>query len=354
MKYFRIIASAAIAATLAACSGSSSDKASWNVSGTVEGGEGSSLMLQRYTGGRWVTIDSTSIGANGSFSLSHARMDYPDFYRLALDGNMLYFPIDTTESVTVNAVASDFSKGSIGGSRSAELMQLADAIINSATDSLGAEGALNSIELKRRLYDEVIMSAPGELSGFYVITRMIDGRPIFDAEKKFDFNIIRAVANFFNQYRPTDPRTESLRRIVAPSGSIAAEEISYPEISLMGLDGKPRNLSDLVGHGKPVVVCFSANTLEASPIINQTLAFAYRNGLADVYQVSLDPNEVAWREVASNLPWTSVYNTSADGDRYLRLYNVGDLPTLFIIDRNGQLTERVTDLSQLEKLLKKY
>lgn len=355
MKISRILASIAIAGAMAACSGSHKTAGQWTVSGTIAGADGNTLMLQRYVAGRWVTIDSARISDGGRFSISRARMDYPDFYRIGLEGQEpVYFPIDSTESVTITAEEGLLQKAVIGGSRSADYVQRANAIIDSVTALRGVDAALTDDDLKRQLYDEVMLPAQTDIAPFYVITKTIDGRPLFDPSRKFDFNLIRAVANFFSNNRPNDPRTEELRRLVTPGASVVAEEIGYPEITLMGLDGNRKNLSDLVGHGKPVVVCFSANTLEAAPAINQTLAFAWRNGLADIYQISLDPNEVAWREVAANLPWTSVYVTSADGDRVLRAYNVGELPTLFIIDRQGRLAERITDLTQLEPMLKKY
>lgn len=354
MKISRILAPLALAAVIAACSGGDSAPR-WSVNGTLAGAEGENLLLQRFVAGRWVTIDSTRIAADGTFGISRARMDYPDFYRIGFEGgDPLYFPIDSTETVTVTATDSILSHARIGGSRSADYIQAANDLIDSVVAAKGASAALADADLKRRLYDEVILPSQADLAPFYVITRTIDGRLLFDPADKQDFNIIRAVANFFNQHRPNDPRTEELRRLVLPSGTLVAEEIGFPEISLMGLDGADKKLSSLVGHGKPVIVCFSANTLETAPAINQTLAFAWHNNLADIYQISLDPNEVAWREVAANLPWTSVYVTPNAGDRVLRDYNVASIPTLFIIDRKGQLAERVTDISTLESLLKKY
>ena len=41
-------------------------------------------------------------------------------------------------------------------------------------------------------------------------------------------------------------------------------------------------------------------------------------------------------------------NGVADGDKALRDYNVGSLPAKFIFDRNGDVVERVTDISRLD------
>ena len=341
-------------ALMAACSGNKKADSQWSVSGKIDGADSRTVTLQRFAGNRWVTIDSARTGADGSFSIAKGRMDYPDFYRISYSGNILYFPVDSTEDITIAADTADFAKGRISGSRSADLMQLANDIIDQAIAASSEQAVAADSALKRRLYDEVIAPAPGDLTAFYVITRNVGNRTLFDPANRFDLKIIRAVANLYTQYRPYDPRTAELANLVRPRSAAVAEEIGFPDISLMGLDGNKRSLSELTQKGKPVILCFSAHSLESAPVVNQALAFAWHNGLADIYQVSFDPNEVAWREVATNLPWTSVYNTTADGDRVLRTYNVGALPALFIIDRDGQLTERIDDISQLQSVLKKY
>ncbi len=349
-----IFAAAALTALMAACSGSGKSDSQWSVSGKIDGADSRTVTLQRFAGNRWVTIDSARTDADGSFSIRKNRMDYPDFYRLCYNDNVLYFPIDSTESVTVEADTVNFASGRIAGSQTADLVQRANDIIAEALAVSSEQAVATDSALKRRLYDEIITPAPGDLAAFYVITRNVGNRTLFDPADRFDFKLIRAVANFYAQYRPADPRTAELRSLVLPRVTAVAQEVGFPEISLMGLDGNQRLLSDLTGKGKPVIVCFSAHSLESAMAVNQALAFAWHEGLADIYQISFDPSEVAWREVASNLPWTSVYNTTADGDRILRSYNVGSLPTLFIIDRQGSLAERVDDISQLQSLLKKY
>ena len=74
----------------------------------------------------------------------------------------------------------------------------------------------------------------------------------------------------------------------------------------------------------------------------------------EIYQVSVDPDEFKWRQSAKNLPWITVYNSSVDGTDNLIRYNVTNLPTAFIINRNGEIAERVNDITKLESTLNKY
>ncbi len=64
--------------------------------------------------------------------------------------------------------------------------------------------------------------------------------------------------------------------------------------------------------------------------------------------MAFDSDEYAWKQTAKNLPWITVLNGAADGDKALRDYNVGSLPAVFIFDRNGDVVERVTDMSTLD------
>ena len=66
------------------------------------------------------------------------------------------------------------------------------------------------------------------------------------------------------------------------------------------------------------------------------------------FQVAFDADEYAWKQTAKNLPWITVLNGPTDGDKALRDYNVGSLPAIFIFDRNGDVVERVSDISTLD------
>lgn len=360
MKSLKLLAAACLAIALVGCSRSKGKgENQWSVEGTIDGGSDQTVYLARYLSGQWVVIDSTTVDNDGSFSIIRNRMNYPDTYLLALGNdfkNTIEFPIDSVETVTIKASATAFGAGELAGSKSADLFNKVNDIIGASVKEKGTEATIADVELKRRLYDEIIMTEPGNLAAFYVINKVIDGKPLFDPSRSFDFNIIRAVANLYNQYRPADPRTAALKQLVRPKGQVIAEEIGFPDISLMGLDGNNRNLSELVGNGKPVILCFTAYSLDNAPALNTLLSLAYGQGDADVYQVSFDNNEMTWRETANNLPWTCVYNTANDGDRVLRTYNVGAIPTLFIIDRDGKIAERIegTSISDLQSIIKKY
>lgn len=73
----------------------------------------------------------------------------------------------------------------------------------------------------------------------------------------------------------------------------------------------------------------------------------------EIYQVSVDENEYAWKQTAKNLPWVTVLNNVAEGGKVLQQYNVGSLPTTFVFNRNGELVQRVLDIADLDSAVAK-
>ena len=121
--------------------------------------------------------------------------------------------------------------------------------------------------------------------------------------------------------------------------------------------GKAHSLVELAKQGKVILLNFTVYDVEASVAYNIELARIYeklKDRGFEIYQVSVDPDEFKWRQSAKNLPWITVYNSSVDGTDNLIRYNVTNLPTAFIINRNGEIAERVNDITKLESTLNKY
>ena len=70
--------------------------------------------------------------------------------------------------------------------------------------------------------------------------------------------------------------------------------------------------------------------------------------------MSIDPEEFQWRQSAVNLPWITVYDPMSIQSKNLMSYNVNGVPTSFIINRNGEISERVEDATKLASAVAKY
>ncbi len=348
---------AASATLLASCS----QETHWNVSGNITGADGQLLTLERSYNGRWNVVDSVRLSDKGDYSLKAVPAGYPDIYRVALDGRPAYFPIDSIESITLNANAANFASAyKLSGSTEAELFNSLNDNVNAALKRNQTNAASDSI-LKANL-SEIVFDNMGSIVAYYIINKEINGKRIFNPADKKDLRIIGAVVNSFATLRPNDPRTRSLkeqylmwRRATAEATTtVEATEIGFPEIELNDSKGNKRSLTSLVGKGKPVILNFTAYEAESSPAFNVVLAEIFNNGDAEIYQVSVDKNEYLWREAAKNIPWTAVHNSPRDGDQVLTNYNVSVIPTTFIIGRDGKLKERIADITKLHEQIKKY
>ena len=126
------------------------------------------------------------------------------------------------------------------------------------------------------------------------------------------------------------------------------------DIELPNLKGETVKLSS-IANGKPVIINFTAYQTEWSPALNMNLGDIYSKyhtqGL-DIYQVSLDSDVHFWRNAASSLPWIAVRDPQSIYSQVAGLYNVKQLPAIFILDRKGNLVKRVDDIKKLEAEVK--
>ena len=110
------------------------------------------------------------------------------------------------------------------------------------------------------------------------------------------------------------------------------KEVSFLDIELPDVHGENTKLSS-VATGKVVLINFTAYMSEWSPALNMEfgdLYTRYHDKGLEIYQISLD----------------NVYSQTA------ALYNVKQLPAIFILDRKGNLVKRVDDVKKLEADIK--
>lgn len=339
----------------------------WTVEGTIAGAEGKDLVLEAPASNGWYAVDTVTLGSDGAYSFSMAPAGHPEIFRVTLGGSSAYFPIDSLETIGLSAEAPDIAATArLSGSGAAEHMQAVNDMIAEVTARGGNAAAGYDPALKRKLAQEVLRD-PAGIVAYYTVFRQVGDTRIFDPAERSDLRIIGAVANAFDRARPDDPRTALLKQVyllnhrgmrdLLPTDTIEAREISLPEIALLDLDGKRRSLNEEASKGKVLVLNFTAYTAQESPAFNLELAKVYdqykERGL-EIYQVAIDADEFQWRESAANLPWITVYNTPADGAAALRDYNVGALPATFVINRQGELAERVDQVNRLGSTVARY
>ena len=362
-----------------ACNNSSD----FTVKGVVAGADGQFMYLENVGISNVVTLDSIKLAPGGKFKFTEKRPEYPDFYRLRLNNQLINFAVDSTETISFVADAGTFATSySVEGSENSKaikaitLAQLdahqpisrlrkeyEDKMISDTTYRSKVLAAADAYKEAARKY---IYSAPMSTAAYFALFQQIDGLLFFDLYDRNDVKAYGAVATSYDHYYPESPRSKHLYNLTLQSmkvlraqrpidySSVETKEISFLDIELPDVRGEVVKLSE-AAPGKVVLINFTAYQTEWSPALNMALGELYTKyhdqGL-EIYQVSLDSDFHFWRNGASNLPWITVRDPQTVYSQVAGLYNVKQLPALFILDRKGNLVKRVEDVKKLESDVK--
>lgn len=363
MKSILRIALLGMAAVAVSCSNNGPQ---WHLNGSIEGlSENDNIILEANNQGYWYVVDTITASKNGKIDYAGDVHGYPDIFRLRVGNSSVYFPIDSIETVTITATAPDIAANhTLSGSPQAVNLAKVDSLLTANAASKGVKAMVNDEGLKHQLA-QMILADPAGVVSYYIISKTIGDTPLYNPTVSADHRIIGAVANSFNTQRPDDPRTKYLTSLflrnrrpsaAAEGVKMEAKLIKAFEIDLYDHTGKRHSLLELTESGRPVILSFTAYSANWSPAFNVELNKVYSKyhpqGL-EIYQVSVDDDEYAWKQTAKNLPWITVYNNVSDGGKVLRQYNVGEVPTTFIFNRNGELVERVLDIADLDSAVAK-
>lgn len=356
----KILLMAAAITMLTACNGNK-----FHVDGQIDGASDTTLVLEQSSNGEWFLIDSITVDKNGKFDVSATAPEVPSIYQLRLGDKAICFPIDSLDHLTIQAKMPNFgSDYSISGSEHAVQIMNID---KEAMRFVGGKGTEAQIQAWKDKLSRQIVADPSGIVAYYTINKYIDGKPLFDPMNDNDLRIIGAVANSFNSFRPNDPRTDYLvnllldgqrrrRALTAPSDTVYADVASLIDIKLQDYDGKDYSLSKVASDHRVVLLDFTAYTTDISPQLNKLLNDIYQSyhskGL-EIYQVSVDQDNVAWRQAAQNLPWITVFDPRSINSQIVGAYNVTGIPTTFII-RGGEIVERIEDATMLKAAVAKY
>lgn len=334
----------------------------FKIKGEIYGAQDKSLVIEKNNfQGRWMPVDSVKINKNGGFSFTFPAPASPEIFRLSLNNQFIYIPVDSTETITITSSLDKFGTDfNLEGSNNAMRLANFERELQKAPIS-----DLDSLDMfKRNVYSNYMKDAPGSIVSFYILTKTINDRPLYNLAEPGDRKYFAAVATGFKSTRPNDPHTALLEETAllamkqknSEAGkfkTIEADELSLIDMDLQDDNGKNVRLSDIVNKGKKVVVIFSLLNHPDAPAFNLALAKIYQrlNGKVEFYNVSLDEDQYAWREAAKNLPWITVYSPGQTASQDARNYNVFQIPSFFIYNSEGELVKRPLTIEELNEEL---
>ena len=100
---------------------------------------------------------------------------------------------------------------------------------------------------------------------------------------------------------------------------------------------------------------FKSKFPDSSQDPTATMYAKYKEQGFEIYQISFDTDKHFWQTSASNLPWTCVRDGNGAASSYALLYNVRQLPTFYLINKDNEIVLRdnqITDLGkEIERLI---
>lgn len=384
MKIFRILTLVAfVAIVFAACSEKGPQ---FVVEGKITDADSSLLFLEKRELNKITFLDSVRLDKNGEFKFQQAATNYPEFYVLHLNGQVINFAVDSVENVKINASKNTFAtEYTIEGSQTnqlikdatlaqykagRELNQLQERFNNKQINETDFLSQIQNIAKEyKETAQRIILADLQSPAAYFALFQKVNGYLFFDPYDKKDYGMFAAVATSWDNNYKNSPRTSHIRDYTliamkvrkeeekAPANldSIAKEVDSneYYNIELPDVNSKSVSLSSL--KGKVALLDFSVYQNENSPAYNIALNKIYNKFKPnlEIYQVSFDADEHFWRNAAVNLPWVAVHESKSVNSDLIFKYNIQGFPTMFLLDKNGEIVKRLLPTDNIEAEIKK-
>jgi peroxiredoxin len=377
MKKFLVISVTAL--LLISCN--SSDK--FKLSGKITSADGKMIYLEHTGLLSTETIDSTKVKSDGSFHFKAPRPEYPDFYRLKIDGKTIAFAVDSCEAIQIEAPLDKFSTDyTITGSESnTDIQLLRKSLLKIQTKVNAITVDMNSDERAKRLAEidsdvkvhkeiakKIILKNTRSTAAYFAVYQKINNTFLFNPYVKEDKPFFAAVATAYNTFMPDYERTKNLYSLTldainterqnkakqAWSDVMDKVATGYIDIELPDKTGKMKKLSDL--EGKVVLIDFSAYEMDQSVQYTfelRELYNKYHSRGFEIYQVSLDRNKILWENSVENIPWVCVRDENGQNTVSVGNYNVKSVPTTFLLSKKGIIVGRSFDFETLDKEIAK-
>ena len=381
MKIKSILAASltAMAALITSCTNNGSQ---FHIEGHINGAKDTTLYLEGIKLNGVELIDSVRLGEDGAFAFAATdTTTCPEFYRLRIGNQVINLSVDSTETIGIEAnwpnMAFDYSVSGSGNCDTIRLLSLRLADLERRIVAMDGDRRFtleerdqNIQQMVKEYKDSVkiwyIQNRYDRASSYYALFQMIGQLSIFDVQNDAsDVQWVNAVANAWNTRYPGTLRTQNLCNIAIRGRKNTrkhtielsidddrVKETGIIDITLPDINGRQRSLSDL--KGKVVLLDFTAYSAQQAQeriISLRELYGKYHERGLEIYQISIDQNEHYWKTISQNLPWICVFNAEGAASDILTLYQVQQLNTYFLIDRDNNLVDRAENIPNLEKAI---
>ncbi len=396
MKHFAYYMAAMMLVLSSACQNSTVQKSV--IKGKIENAKGELLILEHMGSGRPTLCDTLRLDSVGAFKFTPTVEQGPDYFCLRIASDFIPVVVDSlNREVEVSAQRQSMATGyvvstdlnnrvkqaNLEGNRLRRRIFDVNTLYNNKQLSAGvAQDSIMSLvaAYKKQMLDNYIYSSPTDPVSYYVLFQTVGGLSIFDPLDPQDNRAFGAIATSWKYAYPNSPRCKALEKLTlegqaqrksqlkraAEADSLLQKKVDvkgYFDITLPDLNEKKISLSSIVDQqNKVVLLDFTSYALPVSVTHNIKLAEIYERYKAkgvEIYQVSVADNENFWKVSANNIPWIAVRDQEAyvdnAGNIYsapATLYNISQLPTTFVLSREGNVVGRAVTDAELEAMVK--
>lgn len=395
MKQFTLYSILA-ASALSFLAGCNSNDGTVTISGSIDSAKGEKLALMHLSGSNPVLVDTITLGADGSFRFKPTvEKGGPDFFCLVMNGQTIPVVSDTLQTpIVVNSTKDRFSTAytvndelnnslrqavAVGSEMRRDIYRLTTRRQNG---QIAADVYADSIQLvvnayKQQVLTDYIYQDPSSPVSYYLLFETVSGLQVFDPLDVKDNRAFGAVANLWLNIYPNSPRTSYLeqrtregiaKRVKARMEQERADSLiqnavintaTFLDLELIGVNDELVPLSSVNGKGQVTLLDFTAyfasDVSVPHNLVLSNLYEKYKDQGLRIYQVCMDIDVNFWKVSASNVPWTVVRdrdllfdeNGTLQYSGAAHVYNVSNLPTTFVMGRDGTPLTRVEDDSKL-------
>ncbi|MDD2292862.1 MAG: TlpA disulfide reductase family protein [Bacteroidales bacterium] len=362
---------------------SCNNKPTASISATIIGANDSTkLELKRYNVNKLQEVDTIITNAEGKFTYKvKLPNDSPNFY-------YLYF-CDTPVAIlvllpgdNVELISDSLGLYNIVGSEESQLLLEANKEFSEASyalDELAAQAmeANDQAKIKEintqmgRVYvnqkrnaTRRVLANPGSITSATILFQKFnDNLLVFpEATDMILFQRVRdslAVKYPHTEYLSIlDNEIQKRKSIMDMTTKLSdAQTVGFPDLVMPDIDGEDRMLSE--SKGKVIILSFWSVSQNDHKMFNNDLVDiynAYHDKGLEIFQIALDVDKPAWAATvkAQNLPWISVNDGYGTNSSSIIAYNIEKIPSMFIIDRGGDIVGKdIFDKQKLESAIKK-
>ena len=345
-------------------------KNTFTVNGVINDQKQDYIYLNKIDVNTPVLMDSSKISKKGSFRFK-VKASEPDFYQIGYSvSDFVTILAEPGEKLKIRFNGKSlFENYTVTGSRGSEQVRMLDLRLAETKRKLDSLSTLYENTAKEPGFEEKGPMLEEEFNNLvkdlrkknieFIITNMNSMASIKALYQKIneetyvlydprDLQYLKIVSDSLGHHYPNSRHVQALTQDLKNemnqlySRQIQRMADTLPEIkldpNLKDLNGKRIALSSL--RGRIVLLTFWSARSKECIAENLQLKEFYRNynrkGF-EIYQINLDENESDWKAAINfdELPWISTREDDPLDPKYARLFNVQNLPTNYLYDRNG-------------------